>query len=345
MEQAKNKIPARTVALLLPLALLCQILAALPSLWFAAPFFCLLGCVLLAYLYSTGCSAAVLLTAPVAAAVSFSLAHSPCAVVVAFTAGAGALAIGITMRRGQKKIVSVWACAAATGLVLAVLLLLWFYRHVGTPTLSAFVAWGNELLSQLSEKIVALWEQVSSAAAVSQNVQQSLTQLYSKENIEALLWFFALRIPGFLGAMLFVYGWLCICGVRLLTRLCGRGRLVFDEPYRVDVSKAGAVFYIIAYTVSMLFSMVSADASATAIDAVTSNFMLFLLPGLFLVGCRTIRSALRHPAFRRFGVFALIAVCATALFSVYLSAHLLVLVALTRILFYPPRFLRPGGDL
>lgn len=335
----------RALLILLPLSFLCQTASGIFVLCPLYPLLLLVGLSALAYLYAVGYSPAVFLSVPLAALAAHALGASVFFLILCCAGGIGALCLAMVLRRGAEKTVCTWALAAVLGLVALAAMLWWFYRHVGTPVPKAIYTWLGEKTAFYAEKIASV---VSAAFAQFPQYKpsQTVTSFYSASTLTALFASLLLRAPGLFGAGLFLFSWLCIGAVQLFSRMFGQPISTLARPFRIEISRAGAALYVIGYVLSMLLSLFSDGGGTLAATLVLSNFLLLLMPGLFIVGCRTLKGAFRHPIpqFRRLAVVCTVVIGVGLLISPALSFNILILIALYRILFFAPRFPRGGAD-
>lgn len=342
MKQIVAPVTKRALLILLPLSFLCQTASGIFVLCPLYPLLLLVGLSALAYLSAVGYSPAVFLSVPLAALAAYALGASMLFLILCCAGGIGALCLAMVLRRGAEKTVCTWSLAAVLGLVALAAMLWWFYRHVGTPAPKAVYSWLGEKAAFYAEKIASA---VSAAFAQFPQYKpsQTVTSFYSAATLTALFASLLLRAPGLFGAGLFLFSWLCIGAVQLFSRMFGQPLSTLARPFRIEVSRAGAALYVIGYVLSMLLSLFSDGSGTLAVTLVLSNFLLFLMPGLFIVGCRTLKGAFRHPIpqFRRLAVVCTVMISVGLLLSPALSFNIVILIALYRILFFAPRF--PGG--
>lgn len=335
----------RALLILLPLSFLCQTASGIFVLCPLYPLLLLVGLSALAYLYAVGYSPAVFLSVPLAALAAYALGASVFFLILCCAGGIGALCLAMVLRCGAEKTVCTWALAGVLGLIGLAAMLWWFYRHVGTPAPKAIYAWLGEKTALYAEKIAS-----GVSAAFAQLPQykpsQTVTSFYSASTLTALFASLLLRAPGLFGAGLFLFSWLCIGAVQLLSRMFGQPLSTLARPFRIEISRAGAALYVIGYVLSMLLSLFSDGSGTLAATLVLSNFLLLLMPGLFIVGCRTLKGAFRHPIpqFRRLAVVCTVVIGVGLLLSPALSFNIVILIALYRILFFAPRFSGGGAD-
>ena len=345
MKQIVQPSSKKPLWILLPLAFLCQTASGISVLWPLYPLLLLVGLAALAYLYAVGYSPAVFLCVPLAALGAYALGASVFFLILCCAGGLGAVCLAVLLRRGAEKTVCTWALAAVLGLAALAAALWWFSRHVGQPAPRAIYDWLGERMSFYAEKIAFA---VSSAFSQFPQYEpsQTVSSFYSAATLTALFASVLLRAPGLCAGGLFVFSWLCIGAVQLLERVFKLPLCTLWRPFRIEISRAGAALYVIAYVLSMLFSLFSEGDGALAVSIVVSNFLLSLMPGLFIVGCRTIKGGFRHPIlqFRRMAVVCVIVIGVGLLLSPALSCNIVILVALYRILFLPPRHWQGGTE-
>lgn len=249
-----------------------------------------------AFYYLTTFSPVVALTAIPAYAIAFFMTGS------AFDAAwsllflpVGAMLSLCLLRRTQKTSAVVTA-ASAIGISAAVLFLIGYMAENGTVAPDSLMESFNARFESARAQLLASTE-ASVQAAIEQNplYAQYYTDAYVSSVVNASIDTMKLSMPAVLIIIAEVLGFLAVtifCGLTKLfrcTKLLPRG-------YRIRLSRLSGVIFVVSY----LINLFSSGGTATTLTQVTAgNLASVLMPGLFLLGLRTLVRRAKNPGRRR----------------------------------------------
>ena len=228
----------------------------------------------------------------------------------------------LSMLRMKSKTTAVLRGAAAIGLSLLVLFSVSFIMTHGTISPSAvkeaYNTFFDDLSEQMTESMIAAYqtveqsaasaspdlshpvidapttEAITDAPAQSTTDSSAATAAYIRALVSMSVNSVKLALPALFAIAAQVLAYLALGVYQLIIRLC-RTPYMLPRRYRITVSRAAAVIFIVAYLINLFGS----SDHTTVLQIATANLTTMLMPGIFLMGLNSLVRRAKDPLRRR----------------------------------------------
>ncbi len=238
-----------------------------------------------------------------------------------------AAVIILCLLRLKNKTQTVLSGALAVGIAILVLFLITYMMQNGTVSPDALkTSYNNffeQMRTQMTDSMLATYEAMESAAqntdgstdfshpviggsetaAVTESVtqdpadaekQKAAYEAYLRSMVDLSVNSVKLAFPALFAIAAQVLSYLALGVYRALTRFCRTPHLL-PRNYRITVSRTSAVIFIIAY----LINMFPAGSSVSLMQIASANLATMMMPGIFLMGLRSLQRRAKDPIRRR----------------------------------------------
>jgi len=236
------------------------------------------------------------------------------------------VSICLSMFRAKNKTAAVLRGAAAVGCALLVLFLIGYMMAHGTIAPDALKQSYNDvfesLRTQMTESMLAAYEAMEQAASqsgtgtsggfthpiidsqVTDAVTESTGADTAKQSAAAAAYVRAmvdlsvnsvkLAMPALFAILAQILAYLSLGVYQLLVRMCRTAHML-PKVYRITVSRAAAVIFIIAY----LINLFPIGGSISMMQIASANLTTMMMPGIFLMGLHSLVRRAKDPFRRR----------------------------------------------
>lgn len=207
---------------------------------------------------------------------------------------AGAV-LSLCMLGRKKKTTAVISTAAALGLSILVLFLIRYMTQNGTIALSSLRASYDSMFEQTRAVLLESVKQtVQNAVAQNEALADYYTDAFITTVVNASVDSIKLAMPAVIIVFCELLGFLSVSVYLLFAKLF-RCRILVPRGYRITMTRAAGVIFMISY----LINLFSSGNSMSLLQVTAGNIASVLMPGLFLMGLRSLKRRAASPNRRR----------------------------------------------
>ncbi len=210
--------------------------------------------------------------------------------------------LSLCMLRRRNKTQVVLAAALAMGLSVLVFFLISYIAVNGTIAPDALLASYNEAFASMREMLLATATETV-RAAVEQNpaFAEYYTEAYIRSVVNTSVDSMKLSMPAVILVAAQILGYLAASVFGFFVRLF-RCHVLLPRPYHITMSRTSGVVFIISYLVNLF----SVGLTASLVGVATGNIATALMPGLFLLGLRSLLRRFTNRRRRRSAIINLV---------------------------------------
>ncbi len=210
--------------------------------------------------------------------------------------------LALCMLKRSGKTAAIVSSSVALTLSVSVLFLISYMKTNGTIAPAALLASFDTAFEAATESLLAATkEAVQTAIEQNQMFAEYYTEAYITSVVKNAVDAMKLSIPALICVIAQILGYLSVAVFGLLVRVF-RCHVLLPRPFRVTMSRTSGVVFILSY----LINLFTVGNSASLIGVTAGNLATVLMPGLFILGLRSLMRRFTKKHRRRSAVINLV---------------------------------------